>query len=139
MRLRPIGFSPRPTRQRGPLQTTYGVKVRNQLPNRLYELQSYTSRARPGCLPYPSMTLKLKSEGNPPSSFDWEILSPSPPQFSSLPSPPATWLSAKDMKLYGSRPLTSTSDIGIVRCKDCNKPVLRSFVSEHASKWVTNA
>ncbi|KAF5362249.1 hypothetical protein D9756_002529 [Leucocoprinus leucothites] len=79
------------------------------------------------------MTLKLKPESNPPSPFTWEIPPPSPPEPSSLPSPPAAWLLAKDMKLYGSRPLSSTSDIGVVKCKDCSKPILRSFVSEHAS------
>jgi SAGA-associated factor 73 len=36
------------------------------------------------------------------------------------------------MKLFGSQPLTSTSDIGLVKCKDCDKPVLRSFMAEHS-------
>ncbi|KXN89401.1 SAGA-associated factor 73 [Leucoagaricus sp. SymC.cos] len=79
------------------------------------------------------MTLKLKPESNPPSPFTWDISPSSPPEPSSLPSPQTTWLSAKDMKLYGSRPLTSTSDIGVVKCKDCNKPILRSFILEHAN------
>ncbi|THU99161.1 SCA7-domain-containing protein [Dendrothele bispora CBS 962.96] len=35
------------------------------------------------------------------------------------------------MKLFGAQPLTSTSDIGIVRCRDCEKPILRSAITEH--------
>ncbi|KAJ3564106.1 hypothetical protein NP233_g8514 [Leucocoprinus birnbaumii] len=79
------------------------------------------------------MTLKLKPESKSPSPFSWDIPSPSSLEPSSLPSPPTSWLSARDMKLYGSRPLTSTSEIGVIKCKDCSKPILRSFASEHAS------
>ncbi|KAH9945727.1 SCA7-domain-containing protein [Amylocystis lapponica] len=34
------------------------------------------------------------------------------------------------MKLFGSEPLKS--EIGVVKCKDCGKPVLRSAIVEHA-------
>jgi len=36
------------------------------------------------------------------------------------------------MKIFGADPLKSTSEIGIVQCKDCAKPVLRSAITEHA-------
>ncbi|KAJ7180490.1 SCA7, zinc-binding domain-containing protein [Mycena filopes] len=84
------------------------------------------------------MPLKLKpSSPAPPFSWD-DLLPPSPPQDpASLPSPPTSWLSARDMKLFGSQPLTSTSDIGLVKCKDCDKPILRSFMAEHAVTCAT--
>ncbi|PPQ65480.1 hypothetical protein CVT26_000120 [Gymnopilus dilepis] len=75
-------------------------------------------------------SLKLKPSPPPQSPFSWDISSPSP--VSEAPSPPTSWLSARDMKLFGARPLSSTSDIGLVRCNDCGKPILRSFVTEHA-------
>jgi len=81
------------------------------------------------------MTLKLKSSSSSPVAFSWDTLLPSPsptPDPASLPSPPTSWLSARDMKLFGAQPLTSTSDIGVVKCKECEKPVLRSFMLEHA-------
>ncbi|KAF8159720.1 SCA7, zinc-binding domain-containing protein [Crassisporium funariophilum] len=80
------------------------------------------------------MTLKLKPTASPPLPFTWDLQSPSPTPLdtSSLPSPPTSWLSARDMKLFGARPLTSTSDIGLVKCKECGKPVLRSFMGDHA-------
>lgn len=54
----------------------------------------------------------------------------------SLPSPPTSWLSAKDMKIFGAAPLISSTDIGIVRCKECQKPVLKSAFTEHAGTFV---
>ncbi|KAJ6518625.1 SCA7, zinc-binding domain-containing protein [Mycena sanguinolenta] len=84
------------------------------------------------------MPLKLKpSEATLP--FSWDDLPPpsSPDEPASLPSPPTSWLSARDMKLFGSQPLTSTSEIGLARCKDCDKPILRSFMAEHAVNCAT--
>ncbi|TFK17321.1 SCA7-domain-containing protein [Coprinopsis marcescibilis] len=83
--------------------------------------------------------LKLKPLSNPPSPFKWDI---SPPpitlkEISTLQSPPAAWLSGRDMKLFGSQPLSNLSDIGIVKCKDCDKPVLRSFAAEHKELCAT--
>lgn len=49
----------------------------------------------------------------------------------SLPSPPTSWLSAKDMRVFGEMPLTASVDIGIVRCKDCQKPILKSTIVDH--------
>ncbi|KAG2754728.1 SCA7-domain-containing protein [Suillus brevipes Sb2] len=95
------------------------------------------------------MTLKLKRTSHSPSPFLWEALSPprasSPnaPEVTGLPPPPTSWLSARDMKIFGAQPLRA--DIGVVRCADCDKPILRSAVSEHISncndirsgrKWV---
>ncbi|KAK7030636.1 SAGA-associated factor 73, partial [Favolaschia claudopus] len=84
------------------------------------------------------MPLKLKpAESAAPLSWD-DLPSASPPgDPASLPSPPTSWLSARDMKLFGSQPLTSTSDIGLVKCKDCDKPILRSFMAEHAVTCAT--
>lgn len=50
----------------------------------------------------------------------------------SLPSPPTAWLSAKDMKMFGAAPLESSAEIGIVRCRECQKPILTSAIAEHA-------
>ena len=41
------------------------------------------------------------------------------------------------MKIFGADPLKSTSEIGIVQCKDCAKPILRSAVAEHAGAVVS--
>ena len=35
------------------------------------------------------------------------------------------------MKLFGVRPLTSISDTGLVKCEECGKPILRSFMVDH--------
>ncbi|KAF7309665.1 hypothetical protein MIND_00337600 [Mycena indigotica] len=86
------------------------------------------------------MPLKLKPAEAPLSPFSWEKLpgaSPPPDSVASLPSPPTAWLPARDMKLYGAHPLTSTSDIGLVKCTDCDKPILRSFMAEHAVTCAT--
>ena len=50
----------------------------------------------------------------------------------SLPSPPTSWLSAKDMKMFGAAPLVSSKEIGIVRCRECQKPLLKSAIVDHA-------
>ncbi|KAL0564354.1 SAGA complex subunit Sgf73 [Marasmius crinis-equi] len=85
------------------------------------------------------MTLKLRVKGGAPpplQSFDWHDLSASSPEPTTdgLSLVAATsWLTSRDMKIFGAQPLASTSDIGVVRCKDCDKPILRSVVLEHAS------
>ena len=73
-----------------------------------------------------------KSSPSPPP-FDWDAsLSPSPPPDHSLSGPaPTAWLETTDMKIYGAEPISSTSDIGVVRCKDCAKPILRSCFLDH--------
>ncbi|KAI0766945.1 SCA7, zinc-binding domain-containing protein [Trametes elegans] len=79
------------------------------------------------------MTLKLKSSPSPPASpFSWDIPPPSPavnenPEHP--PSPPTSWLSARDMKTFGAGPLEQ--EVGIVKCKDCLKPILRSAILDH--------
>ena len=84
------------------------------------------------------MTLKLRPSPTPgPSSpFSWDK-APSSPQASEVssapPSPPTQWLSARDMKIFGVSPLRTT--IGFVRCKDCDKAVLKSAMAEHAGKY----
>ncbi|KAI9438896.1 SCA7-domain-containing protein [Lactarius psammicola] len=84
------------------------------------------------------MTLKLRLKQSPsPAPLTFDTLPPTPPpsspsvSLSALP-PPTSWLSARDMKIFGADPLKSTSEIGIVQCKDCAKPILRSAVAEHA-------
>ncbi|KAJ3711217.1 SCA7-domain-containing protein [Lentinula raphanica] len=83
------------------------------------------------------MPLKLKGASTPPTDpFSWDDLpspSPPPPEVSSLTEPTTVWLPAKDMKIFGARPLSSTSEIGMVRCKDCDKPILKSAAIEHAA------
>ncbi|KAI0046034.1 SCA7-domain-containing protein [Auriscalpium vulgare] len=89
------------------------------------------------------MTIKLSqaSPSPPPLYFD-RIPSTPPPaspatSVSNLPSPPTQWLPARDMKIFGAEPLRSTGDIGIVQCKDCGKPILRSAAAEHAETCKT--
>ncbi|EIW58616.1 SCA7-domain-containing protein [Trametes versicolor FP-101664 SS1] len=80
------------------------------------------------------MTLKLKPSSSPPASpFSWEVSPQTPPAHSAsneLPSPPTAWLSARDMKTFGAEPLEL--DVGIIKCRDCMKPILRSAISEHS-------
>ncbi|EIN05951.1 SCA7-domain-containing protein [Punctularia strigosozonata HHB-11173 SS5] len=83
--------------------------------------------------------LKLRGSPGPSSPFSWDNV-PSPPplseaEASKLPSPPTSWLAAQDMKTFGAQPLRS--EFGLVRCKECGKPVLRSAVTEHASNCKT--
>lgn len=84
------------------------------------------------------MSLKLKRRTESPPAFSWDAALHSPsaasstPEPTSLPSPPTSWLSARDMKMFGAQPLKS--DIGIVKCLECNKPILKSAVAEHASE-----
>ncbi|KAG6896267.1 hypothetical protein C0993_008607, partial [Termitomyces sp. T159_Od127] len=79
------------------------------------------------------MTLKLKpsSPRSPPSSpfsFDANDSAAEP---TVLSSPPTHWHPASTMRIYGAQPLSTISEVGVVRCKDCSKPVLRSSISEH--------
>ncbi|KAH9852192.1 SCA7-domain-containing protein [Lenzites betulinus] len=80
------------------------------------------------------MTLKLKPSSSPPASpFSWDISPHTPVSRHSVeppPSPPTAWLTARDMKTFGAEPLEL--QVGIVKCKDCLKPILRSAASEHA-------
>ncbi|KAJ8521565.1 hypothetical protein ONZ45_g1728 [Pleurotus djamor] len=79
------------------------------------------------------MTLRLKPSSPPASPFSWDDAPPSPHSNAArLPSPPAASLSARDMKIFGVQSLTATSDIGLVKCRDCDKPLLRSGIAEHA-------
>ncbi|KAH9034310.1 hypothetical protein EDB84DRAFT_1438188 [Lactarius hengduanensis] len=84
------------------------------------------------------MTLKLRLKQSPsPAPFTFDNLPPtpppsSPPVSSSALPPPTSWLTARDMKIFGADPLNSTSEIGIVQCKDCAKPILCSAAAEHA-------
>ena len=83
--------------------------------------------------PQPTMTLNLKPSPSPPASpFTWDLSPPSPPthDLERPPSPPTSWLSARDMKTFGAEPLVQ--EVGIVKCKDCQKAVLRSSILEHA-------
>lgn len=81
------------------------------------------------------MTIQLKKLQSPtPVLTDWDNAVTEPTeiplsQIASLPSPPTAWLSAKDMAVFGSAPLRE--QIGIVRCKQCDRPVLRSAFAEH--------
>ncbi|PIL24959.1 hypothetical protein GSI_12846 [Ganoderma sinense ZZ0214-1] len=78
------------------------------------------------------MPLKIKSSPSPPASpFTWELLPQTPPSdLDRPPSPPTSWLTAHDMKTFGAEPLVQ--EIGIVKCKDCLKPILRSAILDHA-------
>ncbi|KAJ7583409.1 SCA7, zinc-binding domain-containing protein [Mycena floridula] len=85
------------------------------------------------------MTLTLKPTSSSPTPFSWNEPTPSPPPDpASLPSPPTQWLTARDMKLFGAQPLSSTSDIGVVKCQNCSKPVLRSCIASHVAQCRVN-
>lgn len=95
--------------------------------NKLYSITSPLQR--------PTMTIQLKKLQSPtPILTDWDNAVVDPPDIppahlASLPSPPTAWLSARDMKVFGSTPLKE--QIGIVRCKQCDRPVLRSAFADH--------
>ncbi|CCM02451.1 uncharacterized protein FIBRA_04550 [Fibroporia radiculosa] len=81
------------------------------------------------------MTIRLKPSHSPdPTPLSWENIPATPDTPSELdavpPSPPTVWLSARDMKTFGAEPLKQ--DIGIVKCKDCGKPILKSAIADHA-------
>ncbi|KZT10100.1 SCA7-domain-containing protein [Laetiporus sulphureus 93-53] len=79
------------------------------------------------------MTIKLKPSlsPSPPPLMLTDEMPASPADVLEVPgSPPTTWLSARDMKMYGLEPLRS--EVGIIRCKDCGKPILKSAIAEHA-------
>ncbi|OSD05530.1 SCA7-domain-containing protein [Trametes coccinea BRFM310] len=80
------------------------------------------------------MTLKLRPTPSPPASpFSWDLPARSPSSPGAVdnpPSPPTSWLTARDMKMFGAQPLEQ--EIGLVKCKDCYKPVLRSAILDHA-------
>lgn len=86
------------------------------------------------------MVLRLKRTSPSPSPFSWDSLTvqryttppPTEAQVAELPSPPTSWLSARDMKIFGAGPLRS--DLGVVRCSDCDKPVLCSAILDHTGK-----
>lgn len=90
---------------------------------------------KPGCFNAPTMTIQLKKLQSPTSVLtDWDnaIVEPTDvpqTQIAGLPSPPTAWLSARDMKVFGSIPLRE--QIGIVRCRQCDRPVLRSAFADH--------
>ncbi|KAG2011640.1 hypothetical protein CC2G_011733 [Coprinopsis cinerea AmutBmut pab1-1] len=85
------------------------------------------------------MVLKLKPPSHPPSPFKWDIPSPtiSLKEIASLQPPPTAWLSARDMKVYGSQPMTYISEVGVSKCKECDKPVLASCIAEHRDLCAT--
>ncbi|KZT27842.1 SCA7-domain-containing protein [Neolentinus lepideus HHB14362 ss-1] len=76
------------------------------------------------------MALKLKPAPSS-SAFSWDTASEaSYSDVASAPSPPTAWLSARDMKVFGSEPLKP--EVGVVKCKECAKPVLQSSAADHA-------
>jgi hypothetical protein len=82
-----------------------------------------------------NMSLKLKppTSTTPLQPFSWDNLptSPGASSASDVPqSPPTTWLNSKDdMKMFGAEPLRE--EVGIVKCRDCDKPVLKCAIMEH--------
>lgn len=84
------------------------------------------------------MTIQLRKLQSPtPILTDWDNAVAEPTdvplaQIASLPSPPTAWLSARDMKVFGSTPLRE--QIGIVRCKQCDRALLRSVFADHHGK-----
>ncbi|TFK51738.1 SCA7-domain-containing protein [Heliocybe sulcata] len=76
------------------------------------------------------MALKLKPTPSPPV-FSWESASESSSSdVVSAASPPTAWLSAREMKVFGSEPLRP--EVGLAKCKECGKPILQSSAADHA-------
>ena len=81
-----------------------------------------------------SMALKLKASiSRVPFSWDNLPTSPSASTVSEPSSPPTQWLDAKHMKIFGAEPLRP--EVGIVKCNDCGKPVIKSAIAEHAGTY----
>ncbi|KAL4250331.1 hypothetical protein ABKN59_005897 [Abortiporus biennis] len=81
------------------------------------------------------MTIRLRPSpaASPGSPFSWDKLPASPParpDESAPASPPTQWLSARDMKMFGAEPMKS--NLSVVKCKECGKPVLESALGEHS-------
>ena len=121
---------------------TFRTINNNWLPQIL--LRSTCSNRLTACRDHAApMTVKLRLRHSPsPAPLSFDSLpstpppSPPPASLSGLP-PPTSWLSARDMKIFGADPLKSTSEIGLVQCKDCAKPILRSAIAEHAGTVVS--
>jgi SAGA-associated factor 73 len=75
------------------------------------------------------MGLKLRDTPESTSPFSWDVTVPHLGDPSTLPEAPTSWMTMREMRIYSSEPLKN--DVGIVKCKECNKPVLRSAVKEH--------
>ena len=81
-----------------------------------------------------TMTLTLNPP-SPRSTFSWDNddgMQSEPDSATTTGSPQTSWLPESDIKLFGTHPMSATSDIGVVRCPTCNKPLLRSVIADHA-------
>lgn len=86
-------------------------------------------------------SLKPRPISPPVNPFSWDDLSTSPsddptPAPANAGTPPISYLPAKDMKTFGLNPLRPEYGTGVVRCKHCKKPVLRSAFSEHMREFI---
>ncbi|KAL1747495.1 SCA7, zinc-binding domain-containing protein [Schizophyllum fasciatum] len=87
------------------------------------------------------MTLTLNPP-SPRSPFSWDNandMHSEPDSATDAGSPQTSWLPESDMKLFGTHPMSATSDIGVVRCQTCKKPVLKSCIADHAETCATRA
>ncbi|CAE6432901.1 unnamed protein product [Rhizoctonia solani] len=86
------------------------------------------------------MPLRLRSpsassDDAPSLTFNWDnVERPLTPESISdnAPSPPANLLPVEDMYIYGATPLIQPL-AGIVRCPECDKPLLATALSAHAA------
>ncbi|KAG8907872.1 hypothetical protein FRB99_001731 [Tulasnella sp. 403] len=82
-----------------------------------------------------SLQLKKSSElDSSQSKINWDDLdafvnSPIPGSDGPPASPPTAWLEDTVMPIYGASPMEPVA--AIIRCKDCDKPVLSSALSSH--------
>ncbi|KAL1694411.1 SCA7, zinc-binding domain-containing protein [Schizophyllum commune] len=87
------------------------------------------------------MTLTLNPP-SPRSTFSWDNddgMQSEPDSATTTGSPQTSWLPESDIKLFGTHPMSATSDIGVVRCPTCNKPLLRSVIADHAETCAARA
>ncbi|QRW20098.1 SCA7, zinc-binding domain protein [Rhizoctonia solani] len=86
------------------------------------------------------MPLRLRSpsassDDAPSLTFNWDNvgrpLTPDSTVSDNAPSPPANLLPIEDMYVYGAAPLIQPP-AGIVRCRECDKPLLATALATHA-------
>ncbi|KAF8685591.1 SCA7 protein [Rhizoctonia solani] len=87
-----------------------------------------------------TMPLRLRSpsassDDAPSLTFNWDNvgrpLTPDSTVSDNAPSPPANLLPIEDMYVYGATPLIQPP-AGIVRCRECDKPLLATALATHA-------
>ncbi|KIY70290.1 SCA7-domain-containing protein [Cylindrobasidium torrendii FP15055 ss-10] len=79
------------------------------------------------------MVKKVTTKASPsPAPFDFDAPWYPEPPAENVPAAPTAWLDATSIKTFGCEPITAT--VGIMRCHDCSKSVLRSYFMTHKAE-----